>query len=118
MASDKAKNVTPAEYVRKAIPALREETRRKALAAGKVPHATRGIHSVISGFNDAFRRRFPALDLVSTMRELAAQGVIVTAPAKRGAMLYLPGEAPDRGSNEARARKADDIIMGGETAVS
>jgi len=59
----------------------------------------RGIHSVYSGFNEAFRKYFGANPVEVTSR-LAAEGKIETRPFKGGAMLFLPGEAPRRHSTE------------------
>ena len=53
----------------------------------------KGIHSVYSGFNQAFREYFNS-DPVATTTRLANEGKIVTRPVKGGALLYLPGEAP------------------------
>ncbi|MDI7259712.1 MAG: hypothetical protein QME90_07310 [Thermodesulfobacteriota bacterium] len=59
----------------------------------------RGIHSVYSGFNEAFRRYFRTNPVEATNR-LAAEGKIETRPVKGGMMLFLPGEAPKRLSAE------------------
>ena len=59
----------------------------------------RGIHSVYSGFNEAFRKYFETNPVEATSR-LAAEGKIETRPVKGGAMLFLPGEAPKRPSTE------------------
>jgi len=59
----------------------------------------RGIHSVYSGFNEAFRRYF-GTNPVETTSRLAAEGKIEVRPFKGGAMLFLPGEAPKRPSAE------------------
>jgi hypothetical protein len=53
----------------------------------------KGIHSVYSGFNRAFREYFDKNPVEATSR-LAEQGSIVTRPVKGGVMLYLPEEAP------------------------
>jgi hypothetical protein len=63
----------------------------------------RGIHSVYSGFNEAFRKYFGTNPVEVTSR-LAAEGKIETRPFKGGAMLFLPGEAPKRVS-------VDEIIQ-------
>jgi hypothetical protein len=55
----------------------------------------RGIHSVYSGFNEAFRRYFGTNPVEATSR-LMAEGKIEVRPFKGGAMLFLPGEAPKR----------------------
>lgn len=56
-----------------------------------------GIHSVYSGFNDAFRQYFGSATspVVATTR-LAEQGKIDMRYTKGGAMLYKPGEAPKK----------------------
>jgi hypothetical protein len=59
----------------------------------------RGIHSVYSGFNEAFRKYFGTNPVEATSR-LATKGKIETRPFKGGAMLFLPGEAPKRPSAE------------------
>jgi hypothetical protein len=59
----------------------------------------RGIHSVYSGFNEAFRKYFSTNPVEATSR-LAAEGKIETRPFKGGAMLFLPGEAPKRPTTE------------------
>ena len=53
----------------------------------------KGIHSVYSGFNQAFREYYGS-DPVEATNRLAKEGSIVTRPAKGGVMLYLPEEAP------------------------
>lgn len=72
--------LSPEAFVKRAIESLRKE-----------PY--KGIHSVYSGFNTAFRSYFDD-DPVRWTNQLAAQGVIETRPARGGVMLYLPGEAP------------------------
>ncbi len=57
----------------------------------------RGIHSVYSGFNEAFRKYFGTNPVEATSR-LAAEGKIETRPFKGGVMFFLPGEAPKRPS--------------------
>lgn len=53
----------------------------------------RGIHSVFSGFNEAFRQYFGE-DPRPVTQELAARGIIAIRPVKGGVMLYLKGDAP------------------------
>ena len=55
----------------------------------------KGIHSVYSGFNQAFREYFNK-DPVEATTKLAQEGKIVTRPVKRGATLYLPEDAPSQ----------------------
>ena len=55
----------------------------------------KGIHAVYSGFNGAFREYF-GTDPVAAMSRLEAVGKVVVRPARGGAILYIPGEAPWR----------------------
>lgn len=73
--------ITPEKFVLLAIEALR-----------KPPY--KGIHSVYSGFNQAFREYFPGLDPVQITSQMAEEGKIVVRPVKGGVMLYLPEDAP------------------------
>lgn len=54
---------------------------------------SRGIHSVFSGFNQAFREYFGE-DPIKVTQELANKGKIEIRYVKGGVMIYLPGEAP------------------------
>jgi hypothetical protein len=72
---------TPQEFVLKAIEKLRE-----------CPY--KGIHSVYSGLDAAFKRHFPDLLLRDTLNELAEEGKIIIRPASKGVMLYKGGEVP------------------------
>jgi len=87
---DQAK-LTQAEFVKKAIVSLR-----------KPPY--KGIHTVYSGFNEAFRTYFND-DPVKWTNQLATEGVIETRPARGGIMLYLPGEAPARSTGKDVLKK-------------
>jgi hypothetical protein len=78
--------LTEEEFVVQAIKKLRKEP-------------FRGIHSVYSGFNEAFRKYFETNPVEATSR-LAAGGKIEIRPVKGGVMLFLPGEAPKRPSIE------------------
>lgn len=80
------KKLNEEEFVLQAIKKLRKEP-------------FRGIHSVYSGFNEAFRKYFGANPVEATSR-LVAEGKIETRPFKGGVMLFLPGEAPKRPSAE------------------
>ena len=64
---------------------------------------SRGIHSVFSGFNQAFREYFGE-DPIKITQELASRGKIELRPVKRGVMIYLPGEAPQ--SRDTLGKKA------------
>jgi hypothetical protein len=83
---EEERKLTEEEFVLQAIRKLRKE-----------PY--RGIHSVYSGFNEAFRKYFGANPVEATSR-LAAEGKIETRPFKGGVMLFLSGEAPKRPSTE------------------
>jgi hypothetical protein len=83
---EEAEKLTEEEFVVQAIKKLRKD-----------PY--RGIHSVYSGFNEAFRKYFGTNPIEATSR-LVAEGKIETRPFKGGMMLFLPGEAPKRISTE------------------
>jgi hypothetical protein len=53
----------------------------------------KGIHSVYSGFNQAFREYFDKNPVEATTK-LVKEGKIVTRPVKGGVMLYLPEDSP------------------------
>jgi hypothetical protein len=69
------------EFVKKAIVSLRKD-------------GYKGIHSVYSGFNTAFKKYFEGENPVEVTNKLAGEGKIVIRPVKGGVMLYLPEEAP------------------------
>jgi len=69
----------------------------------------KGIHSVFSGFNAAFKEYF-ATDPIVTTTALQKAGDLVVVPAKKGVMLYIPGDAPERVDNRGKAVLAQ--IMG------
>jgi len=69
------------EYIKKAIVKLRKDNYK-------------GIHTVYSGFNQAFKKYFANADPIKVTTELAAHGKIVVRPVRGGVMLYLPEEAP------------------------
>ncbi len=95
------RKLTEEEFVVQAIKRLRKE-----------PY--RGIHSVYSGFNEAFRKYFSTNPVEATSK-LAAEGKIETRPFKGGVMLFLPGEAPKRPSTEETIQL---IIGSGNPSVS
>jgi len=71
--------LTPEQFVLKAIEKLRTP-----------PY--KGIHSVYSGFNAAFREYFRILDPVDITKKLAEEGKIVIRPTRGGVMLYKAGD--------------------------
>jgi len=80
------------EFVRKAIVSLRKE-------------GYKGIHSVFSGFNDAFKQYFSGENPVEATNKLADAGKVVIRPVKGGVMLYLPEDAPKGISGAEEALK-------------
>lgn len=87
---EEERKLTEEEFVKQAIRNLRKD-----------PY--RGIHSVYSGFNEAFRKYFGTNPVEATTR-LAAEGKIETRPFKGGAMIFLAGEAPKRATTEEIVR--------------
>ncbi len=75
-------SLTPEEFVLRAIETLRDPARSK------------GIHTVFSGFNQAFREYFPDSDPVEATGRLAKEGKIAIRFVKGGALIYKAGEAP------------------------
>jgi hypothetical protein len=69
------------EFVKKAIVSLRKE-------------GYKGIHSVFSGFNNAFKKYFDGENPVEVTNRLGQEGKIVIRPVKGGVMIYLPEDAP------------------------
>lgn len=76
-----SKKMSHEEFIKKAIVSLRKE-------------GYKGIHSVYSGFNNAFKKYFDNENPVEVTNKLAQEGKIVLRPVKGGVMLYLPDEAP------------------------
>jgi hypothetical protein len=54
----------------------------------------KGIHTVFSGFNNAFKKYFEGENPVEVTNKLAEEGKIVIRPVKGGVMLYMPEDAP------------------------
>lgn len=73
------KKLSKEEFIKKAIKNLR-----------KPPY--KGIHTVYSGFNQAFRDYFDE-DPVQATTELSSKGIIVTRFAKGGAYILLAEDA-------------------------
>jgi len=76
-----AEKLSQEEFIKKAIVSLRKE-------------GYKGIHTVYSGFNNAFKKYFDNADPVEATNKLAKEGKIIIRPVKGGVMLYLPDEAP------------------------
>jgi len=66
----------------------------------------KGISSVFSGFNEAFRRHFNK-DPVECTSKMASEGKIEIVPMKsgKGVMMYLPGEGPKGRKTEETLKK-------------
>jgi hypothetical protein len=74
----------------------------------------KGIHSVYSGFNQAFQEYFNK-DPVEATTRLAQKVKIVTRPVKGGAILYLPEDAPSQSKgvlNKILEREDSDKTQG------
>jgi hypothetical protein len=80
MGESEEKKISEYEFVVRAIKKLR-----------KPPY--KGIHSVYSGFNQAFREYFNKNPVEVTTR-LADEGKIASRPVKGGVILYLTEDAP------------------------
>jgi hypothetical protein len=97
---EEQRKLSEEEFVTQAIKKLRKDP-------------FRGIHSVYSGFNEAFRKYFSTNPVEVTTR-LAGEGKIETRPFKGGMMLFLPGEAPKRPSTEEVVR----TVLGENNSMS
>ncbi len=80
------------DFVKKAIVSLRNE-------------GYKGIHSVYSGFNNAFKKYFDGENPIDVTTKLAHEGKIVIRPVKGGVMLYLPEDAPQERNRGDEALK-------------
>ncbi|HMK55709.1 MAG TPA: hypothetical protein VK448_03625 [Dissulfurispiraceae bacterium] len=69
------------DFIKKAIVSLRKE-------------GFKGIHTVYSGFNEAFKKYYDGEDPIKITNQLASESKIVIRPVKGGVMLYLPEDAP------------------------
>ena len=78
------KKLTEEEFIRKAVKKLRGDYK--------------GIHSVYSGFNAAFKDYF-GTNPIDTTQKLAKEGKINIRPVKGGVMIYLPEDAPSGAGN-------------------
>ena len=94
----KDKAITPEAFVVRAIERLRRP-------------GYKGIHVVYSGFNEAFKLRFPNVSGREVTDAMTKAGTLVVIPAKGGVMLYKPEDAPARASSEARAKATLATIL-------
>jgi len=65
----------------------------------------KGIHTVFSGFNEAFRKYFDGANPIEITNQLAQAKKIVIRPVKGGVMLYLPEEVPQSDKAEQVLKK-------------
>lgn len=84
MPSEEKPKLSEVEFFRRAIKKLRGNYK--------------GIHSVYSGFNQAFRQYFGTNPIETTQR-LAKEGKLSIRPVKGGVILYLPEDAPNSPEN-------------------
>ena len=84
--------ISPEEFVKLAVGRLRLENYK-------------GVHSVYSGFNDAFKSYFDGANPVDATGELARLGKIVLRPVKGGMMIYLPGAGPEMSRGDMALKK-------------
>jgi len=89
--AEQEEKLSQADFVKRAIQKLRKD-----------PY--KGIHSVYSGFNEAFRGYFSE-DPIKWTNQLTSEGQIETRPARGGVMLYLPGDAPGRSTGQDVLKK-------------
>jgi hypothetical protein len=86
------KKISPEEFVRMAILKLRTGN-------------FKGIHTIYSGFNEAFRKYFNGEDPVKLTNRLAEEGKIAIRPVKGGVILYLPEEGPSPSKGDQALQK-------------
>jgi hypothetical protein len=72
-----AEKLTHEEFISKAIVSLRKE-------------GYKGIHTVYSGFNNAFKKYFEGDNPVDATNAMAKNDKVIIRPVKGGVMLYLP----------------------------
>jgi len=89
-------DLPPEEFVLKAIQNLR------------IP-PYKGIHSVYSGCNAAFREYFPLLDPVDVTKQMADTGKIAIRPTRGGVLLY---RHEDISSSPSVEKTIDQIVRG------
>jgi hypothetical protein len=65
----------------------------------------KGIHSVYSGFNEAFRKYYDGANPIEMTTQLAQEKKIVIRPVKGGVMLYLPEDIPQTTKAEQVLKK-------------
>ena len=84
--------LSPEEFVKLAVTSLRLENYK-------------GVHTVYSGFNEAYKTYFEGENPIDTTDRLAKEGKIVLRPVKGGVMMYLPGEGPELSRGDMALKK-------------
>ncbi len=84
--------LSPEEFAKLAIASLRLENYK-------------GVHTVYSGFNEAFKTYFEGENPIDATDRLAREGKIVLRPVKGGVMMYLPGEGPELSRGDMALKK-------------
>ncbi len=79
------------EFIKRAIVSLRKD-------------GYKGIHTVYSGFNEAFKKYYDNQDPIEVTNKLAKEGKIIIQPVKGGVMLYLPEDRQTQGQT------ADNVL--------
>ena len=87
-----AEKLSYEEFVRQAILKLRTGNYK-------------GIHSVYSGFNEAFRKYYDGANPIEITIRLAQEKKIVIRPIKGGVLLYLPEDVPQDAKAEQALKK-------------
>jgi len=93
MTTEEKPKLSEEEFIRRAIKKLR----------GKY----KGIHTVYSGFNQAFKQYFGTNPIETTQR-LTKEGRISIRPVKGGVIIYLPEDAPNSPENVLNKILEDD----------
>ena len=84
--------LSPEEFVNLAVTSLRLENYK-------------GVHTVYSGFNEAYKTYFEGENPIDATDRLAKEGKIVLRPVKGGVMMYLPGEGPELSRGDMALKK-------------
>lgn len=84
--------ISPEEFVKLAIARLRNE-----------PY--KGIHSVYSGFNEAFKKYFAGGDPIQLTNQMAEDGKIALRPVKGSVVLFLPEDGPKTSRADAALQR-------------
>lgn len=64
------------------------------IEAGAEGSRSKGIHTLFSGYNEAYRAYFDGADPIEAVDKLTEEGVIDSRRAKKGRMIYKKGEMP------------------------